>query len=581
MANTTPANASAPAKASGSSDAPSVTDLATQAHNEVSQQISRETSGYESDIAGAQGGMERGLAGIGKMFGDLMPYAQNAAKFVGDYYDASLAREQNIYEQAQGRLSMIRAQRAAEAQQFAQQTGGPVNVEAFLAPLNTSMVELPNAQQNTLFHSNMLAQGGVQEAEAWAGRVFPMIRVEQEQQLRAEFQARINAAQKEIDRIKAEASTREQTRLEELQQQEREYKLEQARLALDRLKADRDYRATQQQLKNQQRQLADDRAGILGYYEGRYRGKDGKIHTWRKPTWATTQDKTKLDQAQQSIDEDVRSHKASEDLTQQDITSKKVDADRAYAFNKQKLRVEQARYVGQLIKEATTPGSQTYKRTRYVLSAGPGKAATMTSAQKAKLIPMQLSKAEAVQQTGNPNAAPGVYYFSKQDETVPVSDTVIQDPTQLYKYLVQNGADKTMALNAVRAKYQISGKWKPGMGYDPADKVSMDKINGMDFNEVRALAKKEGWQPDPKKKATAYTLKTWLYHHFGYAVSDKQHPPEDVGTKVKSTGSAGSYKNFIKNHPGVKWDPKHKYWISPGGTVMLQGHPPDRSGNPT
>jgi hypothetical protein len=525
--------------------------------------------------------MERGLAGIGKMFGDLMPYAQNAAKFVGDYYDASIARENNIYEQAQGRLSMIRAQRAAEAQQFAQQTGGPVNVEAFLAPLNTSMVELPNAMQNTLFHSNMLAQGGVQEAEAWAGRVFPMIRVEQEQQLRAEFQARIDAAQKEIDRIKAEASTREQTRLEELQQQEREYKLEQARLALDRLKADRDWRSTQQQLANQRRQLADDRAGILGYYEGRYRGKDGKIHTWRKPTWSTLQDKTKNDQTQQSIDEDVRSHKASEDIDQQTIDQHKVDADRAYALNKAKLRTENARYIGSLIKEATTPGSQTYKRTRYVLSAGPGKAATMTSAQKAKLIPMQLSKQEAVAQTGNPNAQAGVYYFSKQDETVPVSDTTITDPTQLYKYLIQNGADKGMALNAVRAKYQLSGKWHPGLGYDPADKMSMDKINGMDFNEARQTAIKEGWTPDKNKKATAYTLKTWLYHHFGYAINDKNHPPEDVGTKVKSTGSKGSYKNFIRNHPGVKWNAKAKAWISPGGTVMLRGHPPGPDGAPS
>ena len=565
-------------------NAPTPQTLQQQAHSEVQQQVDDETAPIQGDITQAQGGMATGLAGIGKMFSDLMPYAQNAAKFVGDYYNSALAREQGIYEQAQGRLSMIRGQRAAEAQHMAQQTGGPVNVESFLAPLNTSMVELPNAQQNTLFHSNMLAQGGVQEAEAWAGRVFPMIRVEQETQLRNEFQAKIDAYQKEIDRIKASATGREKTRLEELQEKEREYKLEQARLALDRLKADRDWRVSQQNQKVTLAQLRNQTAEVQGYYEGRYRGKDGKIHTWRKPTWAAQQDATKNNQTQQQINEQHRAAVTSEGFTQAQIDQGKVNATRAYQLNQAKWNLEKAQYVQKLIQDATTPGTQTSTYTQTVLAATPVQAARMTSAQKAKLTPISLTAAQAAAQTGDSNAKAGVYYFSKSTEKVPTTTQTINDPTQLYKYLLSNGVSKTDALKAIRAKYQLSNKWGPGQTYDPADKMSMDAINKMDFATARKKAAEMGWQKG-KTPATLYTLQTWLYHYFGYPISDKIHPPTDVRVhppvKTKITGPS---THTYQGHPvpaSVKWDPKlGLWWDQNTGKTWLKGHRPDKNGNP-
>src|SRR5262245_1717882 len=126
------------AKGDGGAKAPTPQELSQQASSEINSQIGLEVAPYESQISGLSGGQDVALGQMHDLFGNLLRYAKDAAKFVADYYDQGIAREKGIFETAVGRLNAIRSQRAAQAQSMAQAMGGPVNVEAFLAPLNTS-----------------------------------------------------------------------------------------------------------------------------------------------------------------------------------------------------------------------------------------------------------------------------------------------------------------------------------------------------------------------------------------------------------------------------------------------------------
>src|SRR5262245_41971687 len=220
-------------------DAPSADDLRTQATTDVDTEIASETGGYRTDVSNLTGAMESGLADLGKAYDQVLPYVQSSAKYVGDYYKAGIQQEQNIFDVAIQRLNALRGTQASEAQKMAQVTGGPVRLDAFTAPINWSQTEGPLSAAGSLLRATGLAQGGVQEAAAFSGRVFPMMRIEQAAALRREYQGRIEAAQREIDRIEASRSSRTTSRLDELTARERQYQLDQDRLALERLNANR------------------------------------------------------------------------------------------------------------------------------------------------------------------------------------------------------------------------------------------------------------------------------------------------------------------------------------------------------
>jgi hypothetical protein len=583
-------------------DAPPTTvdTPAVQAGAEVGQQISEEVAPFETDIGRAERDQAASLEALTKMYSGLLPFAQSSAKFVGDYYQQGLANEQSIFDQAVGRLNDLKQQRSAEAQDMAQKIGGPVNVNSFLAPLNTSLVELPNAAATSLFHANALAQGGVQEAEAFAGRVFPMMRVEQEKQVRLETQQKIQELKDNINRIKSSKGSRTQTRYDELVQRQHEYQLEQQQLKLDRLKADRDWRLQQQQLRNQQAQVANDKANLLGYYDKVWVDKQGRKHTSR--IWTLDSRKLTEEQRQAIVNakETHRTNVATETMNEAELAAAKVDRATAAAQNKRAMDYDERQAAAKYLDAAMTPGTSTVTRTTYddvattdprLIKKGVPDYATIPLADRKDLIPRKVGE--------DAQGKPLYVYYKPRSETVQVTTPVIENPTELYTFLTGHGISKAVAIDMVRKRLNLGEKWKPGDKYDPVT-LTEETIQSMKFNEARREARKRGWKPDPNHRATADDLRAWLMKFYGYGTDTGEPvagppapgkggvpaataPPTGGPSKTpKGKSKPGSNKNLAATYPGVEWSAKYKYWWIPdSGKVVLRGHPPDRNGNPT
>jgi len=436
--------------ASGTVPPPSAASLRAQAERETNLDIGNEVAPLNTEIGDAQQNMQNALKGIGGMFDNLLPYVQGSAQRVGNFYQQGLAEEKGVWAEANARLAQLRGQRAAEAQGMAQQIGGPVPLSAFLAPLNTSLAEMPHAQAGGLLRSNALAQGGVQEAEAFAGRVFPLLRTEQEAAVRNQFQQRITDLQKEIDRIKATSSTRTRTRLDQLTQQEREYKLEQARDQLARLTADRDWRIARQNAADNRARIANDRANLLGYYDKPWRDKQGHMHTSRIYTLGGRQ-LTEQERATRAGEaatraaqaETKRSNQQNEAIDQQTIEDRKIEASKAAAQNAIEIRTTREEAAAKYIDAVMTPGTQSVTYTRY----DPVPANEVAGMNKASLIP---------------DGKGGWVKATKV--TVPVATPVIQNPFEIYKFLVAHAIPPAIARKMVRLRFGFGPGWVPGGG---------------------------------------------------------------------------------------------------------------------
>lgn len=552
--------------------APTPQELQDQAQRETDQAVQQEIDPYLGEISQAQGGMGSALEGLGNLYGSLMPYVQGAAKFTSDWYERGLAQEKGIYEQAIGRLNAIRAQRGAQAQRMAQLLGGPVNVEAFLSPLNTSMAELPNAQANTLFHSNALSQAGVQEAEAFAGRVFPLMRVEQEKQIRNDFGQRIRDLQDTIARIKAGAVGRTQTRLDELTQREREYQLQQEQMRLERLKADRDWRLAQSQEADNKARLANEKANLLGYYDKVWVDKQGRKHTSRIWTLGARQTNAQTQLDRDRLTEEHNQNQAENAISWGQIEAAKIDKERAYQQNNAAMAQDYRDAASKYLDAAMTPGAKAVTSTTYdEIPADQLKSASNpTGVDKSGLIPRMVNGT--------------IHWYRPRKVTTQVTTPVITNANELYNFLLGHGIRKDIALEMVKKRLQLGPKWKPGDRYDP-DPLSQGEIDSMNFNTARQAARTRGWKPDPQHPATINTLVNWLYNFYGFTRGPSAKSPSQSGPPapgVKQSAKAGTNKAAVVNNPDVVWDPRNKYWYNTrSGKVILRGHPPDRNGNPT
>jgi hypothetical protein len=527
----------------GGSGPPTPQSLASQASSEVGIQIGNEEAPYRTQIGDAQAAMANALSGLDKMFGNILPYVQSSAQRVGDFYNAGLAEEKAVWSTATARLDQLRSQRAAEAQAMAQQTGGPVPLDAFTSPLNTSLAEMPHAQAGGILRSMGLAQGGVQEAQAFAGRVFPLLQTEQHEQIRMQFQQRINDLQDEINRIEAQKTERTQTRLDELQQQERDYKLEQDKLALQKLQAQRDWLNDQETQRQNRLRLANERANLLGYTEGRYRDAQGRIHTWRKPTLAATQTGLDAQQKAAALAEDVRSHQAGEALTDRQITVSAVNKTAALRQNQQVMQQNYRDTAAKYMDAVQNPGTETVTQTKYFI-VPPGQYQNLTTAQQGATISRQLTAAEASAALGRPAAA-GVYHFQVKSTTEAISHPVIQNPTDMYQFLVGKAIPRPIAAEMVRRRFGLPADWKPGSAAQKT--YTPQAIDQMKFNDLRLLAVQRGWKPDPAHPATANTLKTWLKNHgiLNPTTANNQYGPTITPAQKAAAANATSTQKTI------------------------------------
>jgi hypothetical protein len=202
---------------------------------EVAAEMAAAAAPIERAIAGTQADQERALAGIGNLFGGLQPAVENATRWVGENYDQALTAETGIYNAANQRLAQMREARASDAQRMAQMVGGPVAVGEFTAGVEPAQQYYAQSGAGQLLHSLAHAEAGKQEAAAFSGKVFPLLRTEQEADARATFGKRIAELRGSLSDLQSQKTSAINSRFFERQKAEREYELNKQEMQLKKV----------------------------------------------------------------------------------------------------------------------------------------------------------------------------------------------------------------------------------------------------------------------------------------------------------------------------------------------------------
>jgi hypothetical protein len=256
------------------------------------------------------------------MFSSLMPFVAGSAERVAASYGATNAAQVSIFNQAWARLNSLRGEGAADAQALAQQLGAPLPIDAFTKGTTGEMgVFVPEAA-GELLKASTIGQAGVQEAEAFAGRVWPLKQARMQQQTRQYYRDQISALRRQIASIKATAPGMISSRLRERQIQDYEMQLAKYEANFNRW-------STQQNLKLEEKRLAQQRK---------------EAETARKQgARALNMEQQRINQQKRELAESTRANKAGEGLEQQRINVSKAQSKvgNATYINQQKQNITQ------------------------------------------------------------------------------------------------------------------------------------------------------------------------------------------------------------------------------------------------
>jgi hypothetical protein len=234
--------------------------LQTAAEGQVDAELSGQITPLQSQVGATQGRETAAQQELERMFGQLQPAVSDAMHLVSDNYDKTLQAEQALFSTAGTKLNQLKQDAAAEAQKMAQTVGGPVAVDKFTGAVDPSIAAFGPESAGSLLHSMGLHQTAREEQAAWAGKVFPLIRVEKEMGTRAKYEADIKELEDKITALKGTRTGAVNARFNELLGKEREYALQKTQQQLDKVKANRDWQATVHTLKND-----DARLSLAGY----------------------------------------------------------------------------------------------------------------------------------------------------------------------------------------------------------------------------------------------------------------------------------------------------------------------------
>lgn len=241
----------------GYSPTPDAT-LEKQVTSDISAAIASEIAPLQSLAGQRTTDRDRAIGEIGSLFGGLQPFVEGSAERVGQSYDQALAGEKAIFQQASARLDALRAQQGADAQALAQQIGSPVPLDNMFTAGITKEQGLGTLEAaGSLLHGAGLQQAGVQEAEAFAGKVFPLMRVEETSRTRSQFDAEIKQIQDQIAAIKSSKGARISEELTKRKLAEREF-------ALQRAQANRDFFLAKKSVAMEKERLALSRTELFG-----------------------------------------------------------------------------------------------------------------------------------------------------------------------------------------------------------------------------------------------------------------------------------------------------------------------------
>lgn len=439
-----------PAK-TGVMDVMNPDQIAAAATSQINNEIGDQVAPLQAQFNTTSSQEERVRQSIESMFGGIQPYVTGAADQVKQSYDQALGAEQGIFSSAMQQLNQLKQSRAQEAQALAQEMGGPVALSEFTAGVGENQTELANLGAGQMLHTLGYAQAGEQEAQAWAGRVFPLVHTEEQAKARGFFEDKKRELQDQITSLKQSAGSKIEQRKNDLLVQERTFQLQKTQQALDSLKASHDWKATLRQLKNDdarvtlaQKQQALDEAGTTGTYKG-------------KPTLAAKQltAQEKQQAAQLGLDEKTYALRKQQLMTTTKLDRQKMASTNRLAWS-QWLDIG---YGGSQGKSSKISGFEPYM--------GPdGKPAN----------PMQYGGPGIKHPEQFRQDAKGNWYHRVDAYVAGNSQNPIHDPGALVDYLVSHNVPKKIAVNMVRSRLRIPN-WSYGQRDPHAPKPPVTTAN--------------------------------------------------------------------------------------------------------
>jgi hypothetical protein len=410
---------------------PPITATQTKAQitSAAEAQVQAELQGQISPLEGRVGSLEtdrdRALKDIAAMFGNIQPSVDAAAQNVQASYNQATAAQSNIFAAANQRMSELRQSRAQEAQAMAQQMGGPVAIGEFTESVTPHQTALAQLGAGSMLHGLAYAQAGVQQANAFAGNVFPLIRTEETAKGRQYYEDQIKTIEDEITDLKQTKTSKVNAKANEMLVREREFALQKSQQALEKLKANRDWKATIRTLKNDEarldmaeEQFALQQAGVTGEYKG-------------KPTLA----------AKQLTAEEKRSA-AAMGLSEREFQLRKAELTKSATLKNKQLAAAQRATWAEYLDAAVNPQ--------------PGKTVTTT---RAVPVPPEL----AIQGKGgnvykDASSPTGYSKLVKTEDTVTTQP--ITNPHALVEFLMSHNVPKKIAVNMVKNRFRLPSNWK-------------------------------------------------------------------------------------------------------------------------
>jgi hypothetical protein len=387
----------------------------------------------------------------------------------------------------------MREARASDAQRMAQMVGGPVAVGEFTAGVEPAQQYYAQSGAGQLLHSLGHAEAGKQEAAAFSGKVFPLLRTEQEADARATFGKRIAELRGSLSDLQSQKTSAINSRFFERQKAEREYELNKQEMQLKKVAQDRDWKAT---LKS----LAQDNARLkLAQAESRRAESilTGKYKN--KPTQAAIAQTASINQAkkdaklrEKEINASIKNMTANQRLEAQrlglsarELAVREWDMQNTAKLKEVELGNNQRELAMNIVDQATSP------------QQGKGIKQTVTTIVD-RMTALQNKKAYGIQ---NPDGS--TTYYLDREVTVPgASIPAVKDPEKLYEILVGFQIPPNMAEKIVENKLSVP-TFEPG-------KVSYKRseLQSMSFSQLRGVAMRMGFQP--KGNATRKKLVNYV-----------------------------------------------------------------------
>jgi hypothetical protein len=452
----------------------SIDDLTQLAGSQIDAEIKGQTDPLQSQVTGLQGKETSALQQIGSLFGTLQPYVSGAADKVQSSYDAAYGASQSIFNTAQQRMTDLKNQRAQQAQNMAQQVGGPVAVGEFTASVLPQEQELAMTAPNMLLHQLADAQAGTQEARAFSENVFPLVQTEETAKSKGFFEDQIAKLNDEISTIQGSKQGKVNSRLNDLITQERGFKQQEAQMALDKLKASRDWQATQRTLNNDTARLKLAQASFKAQATGTYGGKPTLAAQKISSDEAKAQASLNLSKAQ--LRESIRHHLETEAVSQQKAN-----------------HVAQANAMA-ILDHAMAPSARTSITLQHKVILDAAKGLITSGARK--------------------DPKTGQYYIYEKRTLTPDAaiaqgynlggNAPTTDPNKLYTILTGSNVSSALATKLIRTKTGIHD-FSPGKDVN----FSIPSLAGMSNPDVMALARARGWKGGGKRNELLH----WIVLH--------------------------------------------------------------------